>query len=175
MWGMPEEARFCSQFGTATKILDSTLNDNQAFGGNGNSGSGPVVLVGSALGGAINSSFGGGTVGANTLTLSNGTMSSNIAIGGENNTGTASVAALVGAGVGAGVTNYLGGSASISDSGFDFNHAQGGTANTASGAGADFANLGAGAAVFNYLGNYNSSGYGKLSSAPSPSTTVPFS
>ncbi len=69
---------------------------------------------------------------------------------------------LVGAGVGGGIMNYLGGTTSVSGSDLDHNQASGGHHNTASGTGALFAGLGAGGAIYNGLGNYNSSGYGPL-------------
>jgi hypothetical protein len=144
-----------------------TFDHNQAIGGNGNSGSGPVVLAGTALGGAIDSAYGGVDVGPNTLTVSNCTLTQNGAQGGDNNIGSASVAGLVGAGVGAGIANYFGSSASISGSELEQNQASGGTANLASGIGTVFASLGAGAGIFNYLGNYNSppTGYGPLNAS----------
>jgi len=125
-----------------------------------------VVHVGTALGGGINASYGGVDVGANTLTVSNNsTLTQNDAQGGDNNRGTASMAGLVGAGVGAGIANYLGGSASVSDSDLANNQASGGHHNTAGGTGAVFAGLGAGGGIFNYLGSYNSSGYGPLNAS----------
>jgi hypothetical protein len=137
-------------------VADSTFDHNEAIGGHGNTGSGPVVLVGEGLGGAIVSGYGGpdSVNGPNTLTVSNSTFSQNAALGGDNNSGAASVAALIGSGTGAGIANYAGGIASISASVLDRNQAIGGRHNTAGGTGAVFAGLGAGGAIFNYLGNY---------------------
>jgi hypothetical protein len=139
-------------------ITGCTFGHNQAIGGNGNTGSGPVVLVGEGLGGAIVSGYGGpdSVNGPNTLTVSNSTFSQNAAQGGDNNSGTASLAALIGTGTGAGIANYAGGTASISGSVLDRNQAIGGRHNTAGGTGAVFAGLGAGGTIFNYLGNYTS-------------------
>ena len=115
----------------AGTIALCTFDHNQAQGGNGNTGSGPLVVVGTGLGGAINSALRRrATVGPNTLALSNSTLTQNNAQGGDNNSGNASVAGLVGAGVGAGIANEAGGTASVSDSGLDHNHASGGKGNT---------------------------------------------
>ena len=72
------------------------------------------------------------------------------------------MAGLVGAGVGAGLANFLGGTTSVSGSELDHGQARGGKGNSASGAGAVFAGLGAGGGIFNFLGNYNSSVFGQL-------------
>ena len=100
--GDAEGGAICNQDGSVATFSASTFDHNQAQGGNGNTGNGPVVHVGTALGGAINSSYGGGvgTIvgGPNTLTVSNSTLTHNNAQGGDNNSGTASVAGLVGPG-----------------------------------------------------------------------------
>ena len=161
--GDAEGGAIGNQVACAATFSECTFDHNQALGGNGDTGSGPIVLVGTALGGTINSAFGGvATGGANTLTVSNCTMTQNDATGGDKNSGTASVAGLIGAGVGAGIANYFGGSANVSDTHLDQNQASGGNHNSASGAGVVFAGLGAGGGIFNFLGNYNSSGYGLL-------------
>jgi hypothetical protein len=138
-----------SSGGTAT-ISGCTFDHNQALGGQGNSGSGAVVLVGTALGGAVDS-------GSTTTTVSNSTLSHNDALGGDNNTGTATVAGLVGAGVGAGIANLLGGTTNVSSSELDHGQARGGHGNTATAidGGTIFAGLGAGAGIFNWLGNFS--------------------
>ena len=156
--GVAEGGAICNEIGAAATFSGCTFDHNQAIGGNGNTGSGPVVHVGTGFGAGIFSGFGGAVVGPNTLTVSNSTFTQNSAQGGDNNTGTASVAGLVGVGVGAGIMNYLGGTASVSGSELDHNQASGGHHNTAGGTGAVFAGLGAGGGIFNYLGNYNSPG-----------------
>jgi hypothetical protein len=154
-----------SGVGCTTSFFGCTFDHNQANGGNGNTAGGPVALVDAAIGGAINSSYGGGTLGPTALTVSNCVLTQNDATGGNSNSGTASVAALVGAGVGAGIANYFGGAAAVSGSLLSKNQASGGYGNTASGAGALFIGLGAGGGIFNSLGNYNSSGYGPLNAS----------
>ena len=86
--------------GTAVNFSDCTFAHNQAIGGNGNSGSGPVVLVGEGIGGTIISGIRGRDLGPNTVTVSNCSLIQNSATGGDNNSGTASVAGLVGTGGG---------------------------------------------------------------------------
>ena len=144
---------------SAGTIAGCTFDHNEAVGGDGNTGSGSVVLVGEGLGGAIVSGYGGNLYGPNTLTVSNSTFTQNDAQGGDNDTGTGSVAGLVGTGAGAGIANYAGGTASVSGSDLDQNQAIGGHDNTAGGTGTVFAGVGAGGGIFNSLGNYNS-GYG---------------
>jgi hypothetical protein len=151
-----------NEFGDSATISGCDLDHNQALGGNSNSGSGPVVLVGTALGGAANSAEGGVDIGPNTTNISNSALAYNVAKGGDNNNGAASVAGLVGAGAGAGIANFLGGTTSVGSSEIDNGQATGGNKNTTSGAGAVLANLGAGGGIFNYLGNYCSSGFGML-------------
>ena len=53
-----------------------------------------MVLVGEGLGGAIDSGYGGGVVGPNTLNVSNSTLTQNVAQGGDNNSGSAAWRAL---------------------------------------------------------------------------------
>jgi hypothetical protein len=154
--GVAEGGTICSELGASASFTGCTFYDNQAIGGNGNTGSGPVVHVGTGFGAGIFSGFGGDVVGASPLTVSNSLFLDNQAKGGNHNTGTASVAGLVGAGVGGGIMNALGGTAAVSASTLSYNQAVGGTGNSAAGTGAVFANLGAGGALFNWLGNYNS-------------------
>ena len=92
--GDGEGGAFCSQFGAVASVSACTFQGNQALGGDGNTGSGTVVNVGAALGGGINSSWGGVDIGANTLTVNNCVTIQNDATGGNSNSGTASVAAL---------------------------------------------------------------------------------
>jgi hypothetical protein len=160
--GGAEGGAFYNEVGAVATLTGCTFDHNQAIGGNGNSGNGPVVLVGEGLGGAIISGYGSNTpgfFGPNTLDVNNCVLSHNDAQGGDNNSGTASVSGLVGAGAGAGIANYAGGTATVSGSELDHNSARGGNHNSASGP-AVFAGLGAGGAIFNYLGNFNSPDYG---------------
>jgi hypothetical protein len=154
-------------YGDAATLALCTFDHNQAIGGQGNTGSGPFTVVGTGEGGAIYSALGGGTLGPNTLTVSNSTLTQNNAQGGDNNRGSASVAGLVGAGVGAGIENEAGSTASVSDSDLDHNQASGGHGNTATaeGTGAVFAGLGAGGGIFNFLGAFNSSEFGNLNAS----------
>jgi hypothetical protein len=154
--GVAEGGTICSELGASASFTGCTFYDNQAIGGNGNTGSGPVVHVGTGFGAGIFSGFGGDVVGASPLTVSKSLFLDNQAKGGNHNTGSASVAGLVGAGVGGGIMNALGGTAAVSASTLSYNQAVGGTGNSAGGTGAVFANLGAGGALFNWLGNYNS-------------------
>ena len=173
--GDAEGGAICSAIATTTIISGCTLDDNAAIGGSGNSASdGQVAHAGDGIGGAINTSYGsdgqGDDIGPTTLTITNSTLSQNTAQGGDDNNGSASLAGFVGAGVGAGIANYLGSTANVSGSTIDGGRAIGGRGNTAGGAGAVFAGLGAGGGVFNYLGNYVSipaedGGYGTLSAS----------
>jgi hypothetical protein len=159
--GSAEGGALGMEIGVAATISGCTFDHNQAIGGSGDSATGPVIDVGTGFGGAILSGWGGQPLGATTLSVSNSTFTHNNATGGNNNTGTAGVAGFVGAGVGAGIANYLGGTASISGSELDHGQASGGRGNTANGTGV-FAGLGAGGGIFNGVGNYNSSGYGQF-------------
>jgi hypothetical protein len=154
--GVAEGGAINTELGAPAVFSDCVFDDNQAIGGNGNIGSGPVIHVGTGFGAGIFSGFGGDVVGANPLTVSKSLFLDNQAQGGNHNTGSASVAGLVGAGVGGGIMNALGGTAAVSASTLSYNQAIGGTGNSAGGTGAVFANLGAGGALFNWLGNYNS-------------------
>jgi hypothetical protein len=162
--GSAEGGAIGMEIGVAATISNTIFDHNQAIGGSGNSASGPVIDVGTGFGGAILTGWGGEALGATTLTVSDSTFIQNSAVGGNNNTGTASVAGFVGAGVGAGIANYLGGTANISDSTLALGLASGGHGNTASGTDV-FAGLGAGGGIFNAVGNYNSSGYGQFNAS----------
>src|SRR6516162_9486729 len=76
---------------TAATFSNCTFDHNQAIGGNGNTGSGPVVHVGAGFGAGIFSGFGGVDVGGNPLGVRGTTFSHNTAAGGDNNSGTATV------------------------------------------------------------------------------------
>jgi hypothetical protein len=154
--GVGEGGAICSEIGAAASFSSSTFDDNQAIGGNGNTGSGPVIHVGAALGAGIYSGIGGGEVGASPLTVSDSLVIDNSAQGGDHNTGTASVEGLVGVGTGGGIMNDLGSTASVSGSVLTNNLARGGSGNMAGGSGALLAGVGAGGGIFNDLGNYNS-------------------
>ena len=94
-----------SEIGDVVKVSGSAFDDNQAIGGSGNTGSGPVVHAGAGFGAGIFSGFGGSQAafGPDTLSISNSVLENNTAQGGNDNRGTASVASLVGAGVGGGL------------------------------------------------------------------------
>jgi hypothetical protein len=158
--GGAEGGAIYNELGSVGAIAGCAFDHNQAIGGDGNTAGGAVVLVGEALGGAIVSGYGTNVFGPNTLTVGNSTLTENDAQGGDNNIGTASVAGLVGAGAGAAIANYAGGTATVTGCDLDLNRAVGGHHNTAGGLGAVFAGLGAGGGIFNFLGNYNSAGYG---------------
>jgi hypothetical protein len=160
--GGAEGGAILNEVGMVATFTGCTFDQDEAIGGNGNTACAPMGLVGEGLGGAIDSGYGGSDVGANTITLCNCLVSGNNAQGGNNNSGTASVAGLVGVGAGAGLANYAGGSAYVSNSTVSLNVASGGRTNTTSGSGALLANLGAGGGIFNYLSNFNSAGYGQL-------------
>ena len=159
--GSAEGGALTIEIGVAATISGTTFANNQAFGGGSNSCSGPVIDDGTGFGGAILSGWGGELNGPTTLTVSNSTFVQNEAAGGNNNTGTATTGGFVGAGVGGGIANYLGGTASVSSSVLTLGTALGGHGNTAGGTGV-FAGLGAGGGIFNGLGNYDSSGYGQF-------------
>jgi hypothetical protein len=158
--GGAEGGAIYNEVGATATITGCTLNSNQALGGTGNSGSGPVALVGEGLGGGISAGYGGNLFGPTTFTVTGCTFAQDSATGGTNNSGTASVTALVGSGVG-GIALYVGGTVNVTGSTFGNNQATGGTGNTAGGTAA-FADLGAGGAIFNYLSSFNSSVYGNL-------------
>lgn len=132
--------------GSEAVIRDSAVLHNKAVGGDGNTGNAPVGFVGTATGGGIDNStavpVAGGPSRPATLTVINSTVAGNEAVGGDGNTGGEHV--LMGAGLGGGVANYLGATASITGSLLTLNEAAGGDGG-----------LGAGGGVFNGLGNYS--------------------
>ena len=72
-------------------VSGSTVTDNAAVGGFGNSGSGAVVLVGEGLGGGIVSGYGSSVYGVDTLTVTGSSITQqHAADGGNNNSGTLS-------------------------------------------------------------------------------------
>jgi hypothetical protein len=127
--------------GSTTVIRDSAVLHNQAVGGDGNTGTAAVGFVGTATGGGIDNSLavplaGGGFQPAR-LTVINSVVAGNAAIGGAGNTG-AGESVFLGAGLGGGIANSLGGTAEITDSLVALNRATGGDGG-----------LGAGGGVFN--------------------------
>src|SRR5262245_16473173 len=125
-------------FGGEAIIRDSAILYNKAVGGNGNTGSGPVGFVGSATGGGIDNSTDLAVFGAPSspprLTVINTSLVGNEAIGGNNNT-SAGGQLLVGAGLGGGIANYLGGITQISRSVLSGNRAVGGAGGLGAGGG----------------------------------------
>jgi len=128
-------------FGIAT-VTNSTFNGNAAQGGSGNVGGSTGTELGAGLGGAIcNRLVGYSGV---SLTASNLTISNNKAIGGAGNTG----GAIVGAGVGGGLENDRGATATVTGSTFTNNSATG----SAGGAGQNGGD-GLGGAIANIQGS----------------------
>jgi hypothetical protein len=127
--------------GSTTVIRDSAVLHNQAVGGDGNTGTAAIGFVGTATGGGIDNSLavplaGGGFQPAR-LTVINSVVSGNAAVGGAGNTGTGE-SVFLGAGLGGGIANSLGGTADITASLVALNRATGGDGG-----------LGAGGGVFN--------------------------
>jgi hypothetical protein len=127
--------------GSTTVIRDSAVLHNQAVGGDGNTGTAAVGFVGTATGGGIDNSLavplaGGGFQPAR-LTVINSVVAGNAAVGGDGNT-SAGEFVFLGAGLGGGIANSLGGTADITDSLVALNRATGGDGG-----------LGAGGGVFN--------------------------
>ena len=95
--------------GETATISGSTFDHNQAIGGYGNSGSTRWYLSAQAWDAPLDNGYGGvmsnTIIGPSTATVSFCSLDHNKAVGGDNNTGTASVAGLVGAGVGVVVAN----------------------------------------------------------------------
>jgi hypothetical protein len=161
--GVAEGGTVCNEGGSTAVFSKCTFTGNEAVGGNGNSATGPVVDVGTGFGAGIFNGFGETTTEAgDSLIVTDSTFSKNQATGGNGNSSTASVAGLVGDGVGGAIMNYLGGTATITGSTLNSNEAISGTSNTASGAGTAFVNSGMGGAIMNGLGNYDSTGYGQF-------------
>src|SRR5262249_28742272 len=131
--------------GAELTVRDSAILDNQAVGGRGNTGSGPVAFVGAATGGAIDNSidlflFGDPDHVPPTLSVVNCVISGNEVAGGDNNSGSG-VRVFAGAGLGGGIANYLGALADVSGSLLAGNRAVGGVGG-----------LGAGGGIFNAIG-----------------------
>lgn len=127
--------------GSSTVIRESAVVHNRAIGGDGNTGTAPVGFVGTATGGGIDNSIavpvaGGGFQPAR-LTVIDSVVSHNEVVGGNGNTGTG-VSVFLGAGLGGGIANYLGGTTDITGSLLVHNRATGGDGG-----------LGAGGGVFN--------------------------
>jgi hypothetical protein len=125
--------------GTAT-VTNSTFLGNAALGGNGNSGGSGALLNGVGRGGGIGSNQFSSAV---SLTVSNCAFTNNKAAGGASNSG----GVFVGNGMGGGVENFRGSTATIEGSTFSGNQAIGG----AGGAGQKGGD-GLGAGIDNLLG-----------------------
>ena len=127
-----------STFSGAVAITNCTFDHNEALGGNGNTGGG-ALLVGVGDGGAILSDpFG---FAPHPLTVSNSTFTNNQAIGGAGNT----AGLFVGDGMGGGLENFRGATATVTGSTFSGNSATGGAGgagqNGGDGLGGAIANL----------------------------------
>jgi hypothetical protein len=136
-------------------VRDSKITFNRATGGTGNRGGGPLAFVGTAAGGGIYNAFGpivtSVPVTATTLTVIHSEARNNAAVGG-NNDAAVSAAAFVGAGLGGGIANLLGGTADLISSLVSGNRALGGEGDTAEG-GTVPPKLAAAGGVFNAIGN----------------------
>jgi hypothetical protein len=132
--GVADGGALSTQFGTAT-ITNSVFDSNLAQGGSGNSGGSGSLNLGWADGGAIGNFFAG-----TTLVASNVTFSNNQAVGGAGN----GSGLLAGDGLGGGLANFDGATATLSCCTFTGNQATGG----AGGSGANGAN-GFGGGVYN--------------------------
>jgi hypothetical protein len=119
-------------------ITNSTFDHNEALGGNNNTGGSGALIVGRGAGGAIDNFF--FSPPPVTLTLSNCTFTSNQAVGGTGNSG----AAFVSDGIGGGLINERGTTATVMGSTFIGNQAIGGQrsgGNGADGLGGGIANI----------------------------------
>jgi hypothetical protein len=127
--------------GSATVVRDSILMQNQAVGGNNNNGTAPVGFVGTATGGGIDNSLAvlvvGGTYQPARLTVIGSVIAGNEAVGGAGNSGSGARVYL-GAGLGGGIANSLGGTTDVTGSLVILNRATGGAGG-----------LGAGGGIFN--------------------------
>jgi hypothetical protein len=103
---------------TAT-ITDSAFVGNEALGGNKNSAGSGVILNGVGRGGGVHNNFFGFQA---TLTLGNCTFTNNEAVGGAGNTG----GVFVSDGIGGGLQNFGGASATVTGTTFSGNQAIGG-------------------------------------------------
>jgi hypothetical protein len=138
--------------GNAT-IRDSAIVHNRAVGGEGNNGTGSLAFVGTGTGGGIDNSLDDSIFGFNPTLLSvvNSIILHNEAVGGNNNSGNGN-RVFAGAGLGGGLANYLGVTASISGSDLAHNAASGGVGNVSVG-GALPHGFGIGGGILNALGN----------------------
>lgn len=113
-------------------VINSTIEHNDAIGGNGNSGNGAMAFVGTGLGGGIANFLGG------TADIDNTSLSHNRAVGGQGNVGSGG-AAPASLGAGGAIFNGLGNFVvdpgtvlapsivNVSESILDHNEARGGT------------------------------------------------
>jgi hypothetical protein len=124
--------------GSATVVRDSAVLQNRAVGGDSNTGTAAVGFVGTATGGGIDNSravpLAGGGFQPATLMVVNSVITGNAAVGGAGNTG-AGESVFVGAGLGGGIANSLGGTADITDSLVALNRATGGDGGLGAGGG----------------------------------------
>jgi hypothetical protein len=127
--------------GSVAVIRDSAILRNKAVGGDGNTGSAPVGFIGTATGGGIDNSIAvlatGGPSQPAKLTVIDSIFVGNEAVGGDGNTG-GGEHVFLGAGLGGGIANYLGGTTDITGSLLALNRAAGGEGG-----------LGAGGGIFN--------------------------
>jgi hypothetical protein len=107
-----------STFGGPATVTNSTFIGNEALGGNGNTGGSVAILVGVGDGGAIVSDAFGSP---HPFTVSTCTFTNNQAIGGTGN----SAGAFVGDGMGGGLENFQGATATVTGSTFSGNQAIG--------------------------------------------------
>jgi hypothetical protein len=114
--GVADGGALSTQVGTAT-ITDSVFDSNLAQGGSGNSGGSAPLNLGWAAGGAIGNFFAG-----TSLAVSNVTFSNNQAVGGAGN----GSGLLAGDGLGGGLANVGGATATLSACTFTGNQATGG-------------------------------------------------
>jgi hypothetical protein len=101
-------------------VVDSTFDHNEALGGSGNLGGSGFSVIGRGVGGAIqNVNFEGSSA---TLFLSDCSFTNNQAVGGVGNTG----GTFAGEGIGGGLSNQRGATATVTGSTFTGNQAIGG-------------------------------------------------
>jgi hypothetical protein len=127
--------------GAVAMITDTTFDHNQALGGSDNRGGGGFIIIGAGRGGGIaNFAFGL----TSTLAASNCRFTSNDAVGGSDNTG----GSLTSDGIGGGLANQGGSTATVMGSVFTGNKAAGGQGGTARNGGD-----GLGGGIANILGS----------------------
>jgi hypothetical protein len=107
----------------AATITDSIFDHNQAIGGSGSSGGSGFTVVGRGSGGAISSSHFDDS--PTTLNLDNCTFTDNQAVGGAATTS----GTVAGDGIGGGLANFFGSTATVSGCVFAGNQAIGGAGN----------------------------------------------